>query len=197
MEATALAGSVLVIAGAIVWSMLKRENVRGPSKRVGQRTPGQRRRRQLPGSTKTYPLPGFQARGFLAALGRNERTAPVTRSATTPPASSLTSLVASPTCSPTSAAAMRALAGCELSELFTRAAAAAVAAATRALARISRPRSELTRLSSAFFSVHGIRTPITLVDAREDFLIDAREDFWLARVAPRTFALDDLDACEA
>src|SRR4051812_10574086 len=91
---------------------------------------------------------------------------------------------------------MRALAGCELSELFTRAAAAAVAAATRALARISRPRSELTRLSSAFFSVRGIRTPITLVDAREDFLIDAREDFWLARVAPRTFALDDLDACE-
>src|SRR4051812_41648344 len=61
------------------------------------------------------------------------------------------------------------LAGCELSELFTRAAAAAVAAATRALARISRPRSELTRLSSAFFSVGGIRTPITLVDAREDF----------------------------
>jgi hypothetical protein len=91
---------------------------------------------------------------------------------------------------------MRALAGSELSELFTRAAAAALAAATRALARISRPRSELTRLSRAFFSVGGIRIPITLADAREDFLADAREDFLLARAATRTFALDDLDACE-
>jgi hypothetical protein len=91
---------------------------------------------------------------------------------------------------------MRALAGSELSELFTRAAAAALAAATRALARISRPRSELTRLSRAFFSVGGIRIPITLADAREDFLADARDDFLLARAATRTFALDDLDACE-
>jgi hypothetical protein len=70
MEGTALAGSVLVIAGAIVHAERAR-TFEARVSRVGQRRPRQRRRRQLPGSTKTtYPLPGFQARGFLAALGK-------------------------------------------------------------------------------------------------------------------------------
>jgi hypothetical protein len=81
---------------------------------------------------------------------------------------------------------MRAFAGRGLSELLTRAAAAALAAATRALARISRPRSELTRLSSPFFSVDGTRKPSTLVEDRAVFLVD--------RVDARAFVPDGLGA---
>src|SRR5215207_2001691 len=97
--------------------------------------------------------------------GRSERAAPVTMSATALAATSVRSFVALATWSPASFAASRALATCGLSDLLTRAAAAALAAATSALAKISRPRSELTRLSSAFLSVLGTVTPITLVGA--------------------------------
>src|SRR5215213_6417735 len=97
--------------------------------------------------------------------GRSERAAPVTMSATALAATSVRSFVALATWSPASFAASRALVTCGLSDLLTRAAAAALAAATSALAKISRPRSELTRLSSAFVSVFGTVTPITLVGA--------------------------------
>src|SRR5215217_7461284 len=86
-------------------------------------------------------------------------------SATALAATSVRSFVALATWSPASLAASRALVTCGLSDLLTRAAAAAQAAATSALAKISRPRSELTRLSSAFVSVFGTVTPITLVGA--------------------------------
>ncbi len=86
-------------------------------------------------------------------------------SATALAATSVRSFVALATWSPASFAASRALATCGLSDLLTRAAAAALAAATSALAKISRPRSELTRLSSAFVSVLGTVIPITLVGA--------------------------------
>src|SRR5215218_4829118 len=86
-------------------------------------------------------------------------------SATALAATSVKSFVALATWSPASFAASRALATWGLSGLLTRAAAAALAAATSALAKISRPRSELTRLSSAFVSVLGTLTPITLVGA--------------------------------
>jgi hypothetical protein len=97
--------------------------------------------------------------------GRSERAAPVTMSATALAATSVRSFVALATWSPASFAASRALVTCGLSDLLTRAAAAALAAATSALAKISRPRSELTRLSSAFVSVLGTVIPITLVGA--------------------------------
>src|SRR5829696_6414187 len=119
--------------------------------------------------------------------GRSERAAPVTMSATALAATSVRSFVALATWSPASFAASRALATCGLSDLLTRAAAAALAAATSALARISRPRSELTRLSSAFVRVVGTRIPITLADDRADFLA--------ARVGARPFVLGDLRAC--
>ena len=86
-------------------------------------------------------------------------------SATALAATSVRSFVALATWSPASFPASRAFATCGLSDLLTRAAAAALAAATSALAKISRPRSELTRLSSAFVSVFGTVTPITLVGA--------------------------------
>src|SRR5215203_4031950 len=97
--------------------------------------------------------------------GRSERAAPVTMSATALAATSVRSFVALAIWSPASFAASRALATCGLSDLLTRAAAAALAAATSALAKISRPRSELTRLSSAFVSVFATVTPITFVGA--------------------------------
>src|SRR4051812_3166902 len=86
-------------------------------------------------------------------------------SATALAATSVRSFVALATWSPASFAASRALVTCGLSDLLTRAAAAALAAATSALAKISRPRSELTRLSSAFVTVLGTVIPITLVGA--------------------------------
>src|SRR5215211_8168019 len=95
--------------------------------------------------------------------GRSERAAPVTMSATALAATSVRSFVALATWSPASFAASRALATCGLSDRLTSAAAAALAAVTSALAKISRPRSELTRLSSAFVSVLGTVTPRTLV----------------------------------
>src|SRR5918996_1537875 len=61
--------------------------------------------------------------------------------------------------------APRAFAACGLSDL-TRLAAAALAAATMALARIARPRGELINVSKASVSVFGIVTPITFVAAR-------------------------------
>src|SRR5829696_4391971 len=109
------------------------------------------------------PADGPEARPLFLELppvidaGRSERAAPVTMSATAFAATSVKSFVALATWSPASFAASRALVTCGLSDLLTRAAAAALAAATSALAKISRPRSELTRLSSA--------TPITLMGA--------------------------------
>src|SRR5215207_9900594 len=67
--------------------------------------------------------------------GRSERAAPVTMSATALAATSVRSFVALAIWSPASFAASRALATCGLSDLLTRAAAAALAAATSALAK--------------------------------------------------------------
>src|SRR5829696_4999008 len=119
------------------------------------------------GKPATDPMPGlyFLELPPVIDAGRSERAAPVTMSATALAATSVRSFVALATWSPASFAASRALATCGLSDLLTRAAAAALAAATSALAKISRPRSELTRLSSAFVSVLGTVTPITLVGA--------------------------------
>ena len=113
-------------------------------------------------------------------------------SATALAATSVRSFVALAIWSPASFAASRALATCGLSDLLTRAAAAALAAATSALAKISRPRSELTRLSSALVSVLGTVTPITLVGAdapaRVAFVLVARF-FEVAALAARPLDL--------